>query len=248
MNDVEVLSQIGKSKCQMMKDEPWRFFTRAVLAGLYLGIAAIISYTLGALFSDNTAVSKVAVAGSFGIGLVAIIFLGAELFTGNCYVTMMPVLNGELKIRDIIPAWVTCYIGNCLGIGLICWLFIMGGSQTSILKPYLQSLIDAKLNFDVLQLIIRGILCNFIVCIAAYAGVKIKGDTARLIVIMVMVMAFVLPDFEHCIANAGIFTMGVSLLGNSIHIAMIPLHMLLSTIGNIIGGTSLAILLYIIFK
>lgn len=224
------------------------FFTRAVLAGLYLGVAAIISYTLGALFGDNTAVSKVVVAGSFGIGLVAIIFLGAELFTGNCYVTMMPVLKGELKLRDIIPAWIVCYIGNCIGIGLICWLFIMGGSQTSILKPYLQSLIDAKLNFDFVQLIIRGILCNFIVCIAAYAGVKIKGDSARLIVIMVMVMAFVLPGFEHCIANAGIFTMGVSLLGNSIDIAMIPLHMLLSTIGNMIGGTSLAILLYIIFR
>ncbi len=248
MSDVKILSQLGKSKIQMMKEDPLRFFTRAILAGLYLGIAAIISYTLGALFSDNTAVSKVMVAGSFGIGLVAIIFLGAELFTGNCYVTMMPVLNGELKLRDIIPAWIACYIGNCLGIGLICWLFIMGGSQTSILKPYLQSLIDAKLDFDVLQLIIRGILCNFIVCIAAYAGVKIKGDTARLIVIMVMVMAFVLPGFEHCIANAGIFTMGVSLLGNSINIAMIPLHMLLSTIGNIIGGTSLAVLLYIIFR
>lgn len=25
MNDVEVLSQIGKSKCQMMKDDPLRF-------------------------------------------------------------------------------------------------------------------------------------------------------------------------------------------------------------------------------
>ncbi|MCD7839387.1 MAG: formate/nitrite transporter family protein [Erysipelotrichaceae bacterium] len=248
MSDVEVLSQIGKSKIQMMKDDPLRFFTRAVLAGLYLGIAAIISYTLGALFSDNTAVSKVMVAGSFGIGLVAIIFLGAELFTGNCYVTMMPVIKGDIKLRGIIPAWIACYVGNCVGIGIICWLFIMCGSQSSILKPYLQSLIDAKLDFDVVQLIIRGILCNFIVCIAAYAGVKIKGDTARLIVIMVMVMAFVLPGFEHCIANAGIFTMGISLLGSSINIAMIPLHMLLSTIGNIIGGTFLAVLLYIVFR
>lgn len=77
---------------------------------------------------------------------------------------------------------------------------------------------------------------------------KIKGDSARLIIIMVMVMAFVLPGFEHCIANAGIFTMGVSLLGHSINIAMIPLHMLFSTIGNIIGGASLAVLLYIIFR
>ena len=87
------------------------------------------------------------------------------------------------------------------------------------------------------------------VCIAAYSGIKIKDETARLIVIMVFVMAFVLPGFEHCIANAGIFTMGITQLGNAVDWTMLPLHMLISTIGNIIGGSVLlAVPIYIMFR
>ena len=49
-------------------------------------------------------------------------YLGAELFTGNCFVTIMPVLKGELKIKDIIPMWIACYLGNFVGIAVICFL------------------------------------------------------------------------------------------------------------------------------
>lgn len=248
-SDIDVLCKLGKVKYNIMKKDPVRFFVRSFMAGAYLGAAAILSYTLGALLQDNGVAAKIAVAASFGIGLVAIVYLGAELFTGNCFVTIMPVLKGELKIKDIIPMWIVCYIGNFVGIGLICFLFIKSGAQASILKPYLQGLMEAKLNFNILELFIKGVLCNFIVCIAAYSGIKIKDETARLIVIMVFVMAFVLPGFEHCVANAGIFTMGLTQLGSAIDWTMLPLHMLISTLGNIVGGSVLlAIPIYIMFR
>lgn len=207
-SDIEVLCKLGKVKYNIMKNDPLRFFVRSFMAGAYLGAAAILSYTLGAMLSNHGVVAKIAVAATFGIGLVAIVYLGAELFTGNCFVTIMPVLKGELKIKDIVPMWLMCYLGNMVGISLICFLFIKSGAQKSVMIPYLQTVMTSKLQFNVFELFIKGILCNFIVCIAAYSGIKIKDETARLIVIMVFVMAFVLPGFEHCVANAGIFTMG----------------------------------------
>lgn len=248
-SDIEVLCKLGNIKYNIMKKDPVRFFVRSFMAGAYLGAAAILSYTLGAMLQDVSAASKIAVAATFGIGLVAIVYLGAELFTGNCFVTIMPVLKGELKVRDIVPMWVTCYLGNAVGIGLICFLFIKSGAQSALLEPYLKGIMEAKLNFNGMELLIKGILCNFIVCIAAYSGIKIKDETARLIVIMVFVMAFVLPGFEHCIANAGIFTMGMTQLGSTIDWSMLPLHMLISTIGNIIGGSILlAVPIYVMFR
>jgi Formate/nitrite family of transporters len=247
--DIEVLSKLGKIKHNIMKTDPLRFFMRSFMAGAYLGSAAVLSYTLGAMLQSHGVAAKIAVAATFGIGLVAIVYLGAELFTGNCFVTIMPVLKGELKIKDIIPMWVVCYIGNMVGIGLISFLFIKSGAQEKIMIPYLTTMMESKLQFDVFDLLIKGIMCNFIVCIAAYSGIKIKDETARLIVIMVFVMAFVLPGFEHCVANAGVFTMGVTQLGNAIDWGMLPLHMLVSTIGNIIGGSLLlAVPIYIVFR
>lgn len=248
-SDIDILCKLGKVKYNIMKTDPKRFFVRSFMAGAYLGAAAILSYTLGAMLQAHGVVAKIAVAGSFGIGLVAIVYLGAELFTGNCFVTIMPVLKGELKIRDIIPMWIVCYIGNMVGISLLCFLFIKSEAQEAILIPYLQGIMESKLQFDILDLLIKGVLCNFIVCIAAYSGIKIKDETARLIVIMVFVMAFVLPGFEHCIANGGIFTMGITQLGNAVDSSMLPLHMLISTIGNIIGGSVLlAVPIYIMFR
>lgn len=248
-SDIEVLCKLGKIKHNIMKTDPLRFFVRSFMAGAYLGAAAILSYTLGAMLQNHGVVAKIAVAATFGIGLVAIVYLGAELFTGNCFVTIMPVLKGDLKLKDILPMWVVCYIGNMVGIALICFLFIKSGAQEKVMIPYLQTTMEAKLQFDVFSLLIKGILCNFIVCIAAYSGIKIKDETARLIVIMVFVMAFVLPGFEHCVANGGIFTMGITQLGNAVDWSMLPLHMLISTIGNIIGGSVLlAVPIYIMFR
>ena len=82
----EMLSDLGIKKYEMCRDDIGRFFARSVVAGLYLGLATILSTTLGTLlFKDNLIASKIAVAGSFGIGLVIIVILGSELFTGNCY-------------------------------------------------------------------------------------------------------------------------------------------------------------------
>ena len=175
------------------------------------------------MFQSNLIASKIAVAASFGIGLVIIVILVSELFTGNCFTTMIPVYGKKLKFTQIIPMWIICYIGNFIGIALICFLFVKSGS-------------NHDLTFDVLELFIKGVLCNFIVCVGAYVGMKMQDDTAKTIIMMIVVMAFVLPGFEHSIANMGYFTLGITGLGTSFDWSLLPLHMLIATLGNIVGG------------
>ena len=167
-----------------------------------------------------------------------LVFLGAELFTGNCFSTMMSVYNKERKLTDLIPAWVLCYLGNCIGIGLIGYIFIKSGSNTKILLSYIQPLVDGKLTYDPIQLILKGILCNFLVCIAAYSGIKMTTESGKAFMIIMFVAAFVLPGFDHCIANAGFWSMGATLLGYN-YISGWILHMVYASIGNIIGGSIL---------
>ena len=186
------------------------FFIRSIVAGLYLGLATILSYTLAVLLVEHHVIAaKIAFAGAFGIGLVIIVLLGSELFTGNCFTTMFPVYHKRLKFLDILPMWGICYVGNFVGIALICFLFI------------------------------KGILCNFIVCAAAFVGMKLKEEMAKTFIMMIIVMTFVLPGFEHSIANMGTFSMTFTALGTSISWSGVGLHMLLSTLGNIIGGSIL---------
>lgn len=48
----------------------------------------------------------------------------------------------------------------------------------------------------VLELFIKGILCNFIVCAAAFVGMKLKEEMAKTFIMMIIVMTFVLPGFD----------------------------------------------------
>ena len=116
-------------------------------------------------------------------------------------------------------------------------LFI--GEEHEVMNQYLANVVSNKLSFDGLELFIKGILCNFIVCAAAFVGMKLKEETAKTFIMMIIVMTFVLPGFEHSIANMGTFSMTFTALGTSISWSGVGLHMLLSTLGNIIGGSIL---------
>ncbi|RHM60886.1 formate/nitrite transporter family protein [Coprobacillus sp. AF33-1AC] len=238
MTDFQKLHTAAIGKYEMCKNDPFRFFMRSIVAGLYLGLATILSYTLAVLLIEHhVIVAKIAFAGAFGIGLVIIVLLGSELFTGNCFTSMFSVYHGDLKFVDIIPMWIICYVGNFVGIALVCFLFIKSGVNHDAMNQYLANVVSGKLNFDWLQLLIKGILCNFIVCAAAFVGMKLKEEIAKTIIMMIIVMTFVLPGFEHSIANMGTFSMAFTALGTSISWAGVWLHMVLSTLGNIIGGS-----------
>ena len=145
--------------------------------------------------------------------------------------------------------WLICYIGNFVGIAFLMFLFIKTGSNHDMLNDYLTTVINGKLNFDFAQLFIKGVLCNFIVCVAAFEGMKLKSESAKVIVMMIAVMSFVLPGFEHSIANMGTFSMGYFALGQSISWSGVGLHMLVTTVGNIIGGgVLLALPIYLMSK
>lgn len=247
--DYELLTSTGMKKYELCKTDSKRFFVKAVVAGFYLGVAIILSYTLGSmLYEASHVAAKIAYAGTFGLALVLIYLLGGELFTGNIFITALLVYDKKLKIKQVIPMWVSCFIGNFVGIALISFLFIKSGVHFDNLHHFVGSIISDKLSVDNGQVLLRAILCNFVVCVGGYAGYKVKDETAKTIVIFFVVMTFVIAGFEHSIANMGIFTMGAT-LGTPIDWIALAVHMVISTIGNIIGGgILLALPIYYMIK
>ena len=220
------------------------------MAGFYLGVASILSYSLGSIFATiDPLLGKVAFAVLFGLAFILVVFLNAELFTGNCLTTILPVYTKKLKFIEILPNWIICYFGNFLGASFIGVLFVLSGSLSHQLPDFLSSVLVYKLDFDITQLIIRSILCNFIVCIASFVSYKVKSESAKVIILFIVIIAFVLPGFDHSIANMVTFAMGVTAFPTTINYLMILLNLLFSTFGNILGGSILlALPLYFIHK
>ena len=64
--DYELLEKAAMTKYKMSKKDPFRFFIRSIVAGLYLGLATILSYTLAVLLVEHHVIAaKIAFAGAF---------------------------------------------------------------------------------------------------------------------------------------------------------------------------------------
>lgn len=94
-----------------------------------------------------------------------------------------------------------------------------------------------KMNAPMMELFFRGILCNWIVCLAIWTSLRADGDIAKSFLIFVLIMAFIAAGLEHSIANMSI--LGIALLHGgpeSVTFAGFIYNLIPVTIGNIIGG------------
>ena len=48
------------------------------------------------------------------------------------------------------------------------------------------------------EMFFRAVLCNFFVCLAVLCGIKLKEETAKILMIMICISGFVISGFEHC--------------------------------------------------
>jgi nitrite transporter NirC len=227
-------------KRSVLQSSLTRYLLRAGLAGVYIGFGIMVSYRLGEAFYDAHSPATYLISSIFfGLALILIIFGGAELFTGNTMIFAMSTLGKKTTIRDTLANWAACYFGNLLGALFFAAFISLTGLLSSPEKSqFIMEAASIKMTTSASQLFFRAILCNWLVCLAAYwIPFHVKGDGAKIGVMMLLVFAFVASGFEHSIANMALFLMAllvphpetVSLLG-MVH-NLIPV-----TIGNIIGG------------
>ena len=94
-----------------------------------------------------------------------------------------------------------------------------------------------KMNGDFVSLLVKGILCNILVCLAVLCSIKLKSESGKLIMIAWCLFAFIASGFEHSIANMTIFSMALFLEHpETISIGGMFANLIPVTIGNFIGG------------
>ena len=235
-NDIDVLSKLAIKKSRNSAERPAKYFARACLTGFYVIVAIVLSYTTGAiLFENYYEFSKIMVAGTFSFALALIVFLSGELFTGNNLVMSVGFYEKKVTIKDVLRVWLYSYVGNLIGSVIISYLFIKSGASLSIIRPYIAYVVESKLYLSVLELVIRGILCNSIVCLGYLTGIKMETEIGKLVMMFFCVFAFIVAGFEHSVANMGVFSIGYFAL-RGLPMGLVIRNLFWVTIGNIIGG------------
>ena len=243
-----LMGDAAEKKVSFYKQNKMAYFVSSMLAGTYVGICMITILIVAGMF-DNFVGVKLLQGFSFAAALSLVVFAGAELFTGNVFVMTAGVLWKTVKTKDALRLCAFCYFGNLAGSILIAALFWGTGYLHGPVLAAATAAIDAKTSPFFMELFVRGILCNMLVCAAVWSVFRLKSESGKLIMIFWCIYLFIVAGFEHSIANMTLFGLGIIAGGSGIASVGLMLTNLISvTAGNIIGGALLSLAYWAIGK
>ncbi len=234
------------------------------LAGAFIAIGGMLAITVGsgspAVSAANPGLGKLLFAAVFPVGLMLVVIAGAELFTGNTGVLMPACLSGAAKWKNLFRNWGVVYIGNFIGALFVAFFmaYLSGlinasgptpADPAAAALPYklglaAKSIAEAKVKIPWGQALLRGILCNWLVCLAVWMATAADDIGGKILAIWFPIMAFVALGSEHSVANMFFIPLGM-LNGANVTIGQFLWNNLVPvTIGNIIGGAGLVGTLY----
>lgn len=234
----QALSGAAVVKTNFLKKSLGKYLVASSWAGTYVGLGIILIMVVGSFGSAaGSEFTKAFMGLSFGIALSLVIMAGSELFTGNNLIMMVGALDKKVTWLDAAKIWVASYIGNFIGSFLIGGLFVMTGIQGTKTGEFIINVSAGKMNGDFSELLVKGILCNLLVCLAVLCAVKMKSESGKLIMVFWCLFAFITAGFEHSVANMTIFAMGLLMEHpETISIGGMFANLIPVTIGNFIGG------------
>lgn len=258
VTELMLAGMTGKSKLPVVK-----MFLLGILAGAFIAFGAEAS-SLAAHNVTQVGIQRLIMGCVFPVGLIMVVLLGTELFTGNCMM-VAAVADKRVKFAMLLRNWIVVYLGNLVGAALIVLLVSATGQlgySSNGLAVLTIKIAAAKTGLSFGAALAGGILCNVLVCVAVLLAMASKSIIGKIAGIWFPIMAFVLSGFEHSVANmyyipAGIFASmnpayaaaaqeaGVNManlnalgfLGN-----IVPV-----TLGNIVGGAAIALVMWFCF-
>ena len=188
---------------------------RMILLGMFAGMfiacgASASSVAMHAV--SNVGLARLVAGCIFPVGLMMIVFVGGELFTGDCLM-VMGCLNREIRLIDMLRVLTVVFLSNFVGAVVMAAMVsttTQFGFTGNMLGAFTIKVAMGKINMSFGTAFVSGILCNIFVCVAVLMAAAAQDIAGKVWAIFFPIMAFVVSGYEHCVANmyyvpAGIF-------------------------------------------
>eukprot|EP00049_Salpingoeca_infusionum_P019389 m.361654 g.361654 ORF g.361654 m.361654 type:complete len:339 (+) comp19753_c0_seq1:323-1339(+) len=235
---VEKAAEAGKKKGNMPLVP---MFISAMLSGCFLGFGSCCIFRIGGVLPSSDEGFVRLVSGLFGlpIGLTMIALCGTQLFTSNCALLSVAVYKRVLTVGRALLCQLIVFIGNLCG----SLLFVFFITYSEILTDNAAGeaaihLAEKKLSSSFGVAVLRGILCNWFVCMAIWQSMVAKPEdvTGKAVGIYPSIMGFVALGFEHSIANMFIIPQAMVLGLDATVGEFLAKNLVPAAIGNMLSG------------
>jgi formate transporter len=226
-----------------------------ILAGGFIGLGALYSVLVMSDASLGFGLSRLLGGITFSMGLILVVVAGAELFTGNNLLAMAWA-DGRISTGEVLYNWAVVAVSNFAGAaGLALIVYWSGHPEMNggaVSAQYI-TIAAAKCSMPFWEAFFKGVLCNFLVCMAMWMAMAGRSVTDKVLAIVFPISAFVAAGFEHSIANMYLIPLAMLLRdglalpvagSEAIGWAGFARNLVPVILGNLVGGSVLVALVY----
>jgi len=220
-----------------------KVFMQSAFAGCYIGFGVQLSMTIvggiANMTKDDPGVSKFVFAALFPVLLFLILMSGALLYTGVTAIVPMAVIEGKAHWINIPKYFAISWLGNLVGclVFVACIQYCEMNEDDSGNGRLAAKIAKAKVKKDFLIVFIKGIGCNWLVCMAIFMFGQAQDTAGKMVAIWFPISCFVAIGFEHVPANMYIITLGLLADADVTVAEMIWKNFIPATLGNTFAGT-----------
>jgi len=235
----QILANKGKANAEA---SAIKTFVSAFLGGSYVGMGGMLSLAvagqMGGVAASNPGMTKLVFAILFPVNLLLCLQAGGQLFTGNTAYMSAALCEKKVQLKSLLRSWFISFWGNLLACSTFAFLckycgVLAGGAAEMAVKTF-----ASKTSLAFGPLVVRAILCNWLVCLAVYLSMQARDMTGKYLSILLPISTFVAIGFEHSVANMFLLPAGLlcsdggATLGSAIFRNLIPV-----SIGNALSGS-----------
>jgi len=184
-----------------------KIFALSTFAGCFIGFGALLSLTIGgsilpAVASHGSGLQTWVYAALFPVNLLFILLSGSILYTGATFTTPSAVIEGRAVWYRSVFVICVSWAGNMVG----GWGFAIFtdwcGLNDGAVAEYVVKIAISKVSKGWGKIFLRGIGCNWLVCMAVFLCTMAQDMTGKYVGIFFPISTFVACGFEHYPANA----------------------------------------------
>mmetsp|Transcript_38936 Transcript_38936/g.125869 ORF Transcript_38936/g.125869 Transcript_38936/m.125869 type:complete len:213 (-) Transcript_38936:212-850(-) len=145
-----------------------------------------------------------------------------------------PEPDGAIYSAPLPPHSTASWAGNLLGSILLAVLVTAGGTLGEAAAA--QKIAFGKTHEPQLVVLVRAVLCNWLVCMATYMSLQAKDTTGKFVAIWLPISAFVALGLEHTVANMFLLPLGILNGADTSWTEALVHNLLPVTLGNTAGA------------
>ncbi len=218
-----------------LDNSPFKMILLGMLGSIYVGIAYLVFIVIigswdgvieNVYSADGSTIIYKSIhipglalftaAALFPVGIILILFLGGSLFTSDnltmlSWITKQKDSSGNhVKFRKIVIKWMYTLIGNIIG-GILFGAITRAADffANENYQLILGYICGKKLHMSWYFVIFSGFLCNILVAGSVWATLATNHSSAKILLIYFPIWLFAIAGFQHVVANAILFSMGL---------------------------------------